>query len=422
MTADGDPGAVERERAQRRVLYLAASLRSRGFLPDPIVVVPGAPPPIEYLPRFVTLVRLLAHGDRLLDDVLPAILQRLSFSSTRQREAHPHYVRGSMDWQATYRDAWRHGQVTPATLLSRRPWRIYATPENLLAAQTLVCVRRDVSRLLGERRTYLHDEEAARLRSLAGRLERSLRVPQLGELASTLPPPLGEGMETDAARRLEQEVRRRVGQDHRLRAYLALLDWRRTWRAYLTEAAGEVLSLPFWKLTDDELYELMVLLELVSTFSAHGERARQTRGRRGAGDPVFELRLRDGRDLAIWFQSAQGLESFTEVTGRPDLVIRIGSRTVIADAKHYRRARDYTEALYKLMGYLYSFGYPDRWAAIDGAAVVFPNPDPERHPGFRLLARTRPGRQWLASLIIPFSGADGAAAEWLRAFTNHLLG
>lgn len=117
---------------------------------------------------------------------------------------------------------------------------------------------------------------------------------------------------------------------------------------------------------------------------------------------MFSFLLPDGRELDLWYQSSHGLDTYTEVRGIPDVVLRIDGRTILGDMKNYS-VHGYTQAVYKMFGYLYNYGFPDRWGEIDAGVLFFPSPNAPRFPGFRILDRAE-GPQEVGSLIIPPGG------------------
>jgi hypothetical protein len=418
-------GPEARRRAQQRTLYLAASLVRRGFTPDLPRGEAGAAPQIRYLDRYVRLVRLLTHGERLFGEILPRIRNRLSFTPERYTEARPFQARGPVNWPATLRGAWMRGETNPTVLVSRRPTREYATPENQLAALTVVAVRRDAAWLLRELGDRLDPAEDAQLHRLVMRAERTRRVPQLAALMDQLPAELVNDPEGPEARRLELDTYERARYRPRtMTAYLDLVAWREAWRSWLTDAARALRNTPIWEVDDNELYEFVVLFELANAFAERSWRAVQRRAAGGGARPLFRFRLDDGRELELWYQTSHGLSTYHPVRGTPDVVIRIGGRTILGDMKNYA-PRNYTQAIYKMLGYLYNFGYPDRWHEIDAGVLFFPEPS-EQHPGFRLLEpriALSPGRsrQEIGSLIIPPAGLTSLAELEIDRFVSYVL-
>lgn len=412
-----------RLRAQERTLYLVASLVRRGFNPDLSRGEAGAAPQVHYLDRYVQLVRLLTHGQQLFDELLPRIRNRLSFVPERYTEARPFQARGPIDWAATLRGAWSRAETNPTVLVSRRPTRDYATPENQLTALTLIAVHRDAARLLRELGHRLDPSEEAQLRRLVALAERTRRIPQLATLMDQLPGEFLIDPEGPEATRLEQATSQRAR--YRLRTmapYLDLVDWRETWRSWLTDANQALRRTPIWDVDDNHLYEFVVLFELAQAFAARSRRTVQRRGRRDGSRPLFTFWLDDGRELELWYQTSGGLKPYTAVGGTPDVVLRVGSLTILGDMKNYAPSH-YTEGVYKMLGYLYNFGYPDRWNQVDGGVLFFPEPR-HNHLSFQVLpprlASPANGQQ-LASLIVPPSGVTGQSAEWINKFAAWVL-
>jgi len=408
------------------VLYLAASLIGRNYLPAAVPVSEGDPPSLTYLSRFVSLVHLLTHGDRLFDEVLPGIHRRLSAISVRHEETRTLQARGPVSWPSTLRAAWERGGEQATELVSRRPGRDYATPANQLAALTLHMVERDVHRLTAELGSRLLPEEAAHLDRLAARVRRSFGVLALREAEGRLARELVRDPTGPAADHLATEVERWAGQEPRARdGYLRLVEWHRTWRRWLTGPSGDTLKAPLWECGDDDLYELVVLLELATAFSRRAAEAHQARTKGEHGRPTFDLILTHGRRLRIWFQSTTARKPYTEIRLEPDLVIDLDGCAVVCEAKSYSNRqgdpRRYTSALNELMSYLFTYGYPDRWHELCGGLGIFPFPAGSRHPGYRRLTTTRSGELWLGSLVIPFTGADPQCDQRLERFVDDML-
>jgi hypothetical protein len=413
-------GPESRHRAQQRTLYLAASLVRRGFTPDLPRGDAGAAPQLRYLDRYVRLVRLLTHGQRLFDEILPRVRNRLSFTPERYTEARPFQARGPVDWPSTLRGSWSRAEANPTVLVSRRPTRDYATPENLLTALTVVAVRRDAALLLRELDGRLADIEEAQLRRLVLLADRTRRVPQLAALMDQLPPELVRDPEGVEARRLEQDTLTRGRYRPRtMSAYLDLVAWREVWRSWLTDATEALVRTPIWEVDDNTLYEFVVLFELAITLAERSRRSVQRRAVGESGRPLFVFELDDGRELELWYQSSHGFQPYTAVGGIPDVTIRVDGRTIIGDMKNYAPA-NYTQAVYKMLGYLYNFGYPDRWAGIDAGVLFFPDAG-GIHTGFQMLgpARETGAGQRVYSLVVPPGGAP--APGGVNAFFDETL-
>ncbi len=409
-------GAEARERVRRRTLYLTASLLDRGFVPDVPAPAPGEPPPLRYLRPAVDLLRLLTHGDRLFREVLPPIRARLSFLPERVVESRPFQVRGPLDLPATLRGAAGRGEPHPTVLVSRRPRRDHATPENRLTALTLQTVERDAARLLRTLRDRLGAQERRQLGQLHTGAQQTLRLPQLAAAAATLP-----AQSPADPLRLEGEVQERAVRRPRLLSpYLALVAWRRRYRTWLMELEATAGDSAAWQTDDDNLlYEHLVLLELATALAGRARRARQRRARGHADRPMFAFDLPDGRELELYYQTSPRIQRrYANVRAIPDVSLRVGDRLVLGDMKNYAPG-NYTQGVYKLLGYLYTYGYPDRFAAIDGGVLFFPQPSGQ-HPGWTVLPAS-PGGQWVATAIVPPEGLTGQAAAWMARLIDAVL-
>jgi hypothetical protein len=412
-------GEQARLRARQRTLYLAASLLRRGFDPDVGSAALGEHPNLRYLHRFVSLVRLVIHAETLFTEILPAIRDRLTFRADRYVERRPFQARGAVDWAITLREGWTRAERAPTILVSRRPNRDYATPENVLTALTLATVRADAGRLLHTSSQQLDPTEVDLLRRVVAASERTARVPQL----RTLDMALDEDLRADPfgvrAAALETDTLERAR--HRPRAmgpYRELVEWRRRYRSWLTDAQRSSTRLPYWAADDNQLYEVLVLFELANAFSGRAVRSVQRRAMGSPHRPVFSFRLPDGRELELWYQSSHGLNTYTEVRGVPDVIFRIHGRTILGDMKNYS-VHGYTQAVYKMLGYLYNYGYPDRWSDIDAGVLFFPSPKVPRFPGFRILDSVE-GLQDVGALIISPGGVAQDAGP-LNVFVDWVL-
>lgn len=408
-----------RLRAQQRTLYLAASLLDRGFAPQLPAREAGEAPGLRYLRPAVDLVRLMSHGARLFSEVLPPIRARLSFTPVRVVEARPFQARGPLDVPATLRGAAARAETHPTVLVSRRPQREHDTPENILTALSVRAVQSDATRLRRALNTRLQVTELTELGQLAASARRFLRLPQLSAVSLTLDDALLDDPGGPSARALEAEVRQRAQRRPRaLGPYLGLVEWREAYRRWFADAQRGAADAASWATDDNTLYEHLVLLELADAFSRRARRAVQRRGR-GVQRPLFTFLLPDAREVELWYQSGRGRKPYTEVGGIPDVTIRIGSRVILGDMKNYATA-SYSAALYKMFGYLYNFGYPDRWDEIEGGVLFFPQPAPPRHPGYRRLDTTSSG-QWIASLVVPPEGLEREARGWADAFVDDVI-
>lgn len=415
-------GGPARLRARQRTLYLAASLLDRGFAPQLPARDAGEAPALRYLRPAVDLVRLLSHGARLFTEVLPPIRARLSFTPVRVVEARPFQVRGPLDVPATLRGAAARAETHPTVLVSRRPQREHDTPENILTALTVRTVQSDAARLRRALNTRLQVTELTELGRLAASAGRFLRLPQLSAVALALDDALLDDPAGPPARALEARVRQRALQQPRaLGPYLGLVEWREAYRRWFADAQRGAADAASWETDDNTLYEHLVLLELADAFSRRARRSTQRRGRGAAGQqPLFAFLLPDGRQVELWYQTGMGRQRYTNLRAMPDVTIRVGTRVILGDMKNYATA-NYSAALYKMFGYLYNFGYPDRWHEIEGGVLFFPQPDGHHHPGYRRLTTRRPGEQWIASLVVPPEGSDRNTRAWADAFVDEVV-
>lgn len=80
-------------------------------------------------------------AERFLTVVLERLLRQISRETEQVREAHSGRLRGRADWAATLK-ARNSAGGDPALLVSRAPYRAYATPENELLKSVVVTLGR----------------------------------------------------------------------------------------------------------------------------------------------------------------------------------------------------------------------------------------------------------------------------------------
>lgn len=99
------------------------------------------PPPPDAGARAAYLLLDSAPGgvdaERFLTVVLERLLRQISRETEQVREAHSGRLRGRADWAATLK-ARNSAGGDPALLVSRAPYRAYATPENELLKYVVV--------------------------------------------------------------------------------------------------------------------------------------------------------------------------------------------------------------------------------------------------------------------------------------------
>nr|WP_290670144.1 hypothetical protein [Ardenticatena sp.] len=323
------------------------------------------------------------HLAALTERLLPALAQTFSAESVHHlRETDA--PRGHVDWQATL----RHRLHAPHSrdVVQRTVHRSFATPENRFVALVL-------------------DWAETVAQHVAPHLA-ALGIPQgvhlLHELRTlrTQPPwcwlPVGGALSPQEQARLAEIVARQP-------AYAALWQWwQRAHQMAHLEDADQITRFP--NEDPDRLYEVLVLLELVLALSEQVPIAQQR--------PLFEeapayaaptfSALTSAGLLHLFYQRSAPLKAYRRlpaVRGLPDIVLQWdeSGRLMLLDAKNYAPGH-HSEALYKMLGYFYNFGYPDHFEKIAGGALAFST---EEREGRGLCAWHEGTGQALFSFVVP---------------------
>jgi hypothetical protein len=364
-----------------RIVQLTVGLFDRGCLARSLSAGFEDHPTVRFIERLRRLLVLKTLLGRLTREILPRIHRKTGFDASCRYEAHPWQIRGVLEPRRTLK-ASPGALLLPqmVTYVSRRPERAFDTPENRLVVLTLLDVIADAERLL--RLPGLHPEEARLLQDGRRDGRRLLRYGLFHRLVEEVER-IRAGQNGRTTRdRLEQEARQRI--DTRRRSvhdgYRDLLAWRRQYEDLSLVRAGTEAIPMARAVTPERGYELLVLLEVLLRLGRHG-RVQQTGDlsppARRPARPVFVCRFFDGDGWEIYFQSAHPVRDHRRVrplVGIPDLVIRnpATGRLLLGDAKLYT-ATSYGGALFKMMGYLYQFGYPDAFDRVAGGALFLPD-------------------------------------------------
>jgi hypothetical protein len=347
-------------------------------------------------------------GEQLLSDLLPAIERQLASMGELRRQESSLSAHAPVDWPAT----WRRTLTRPGnTGLITRHWeRQLDLPENRLAYHALQALAVDAAAAAS---AVTSRQEAAPLLSLSERARRSLQRPPWRYFAvGAQEAPLQE-----AAGRIRKNLPHRP-------AYGALLAWWQQWQMWHQPATG-ARPLLDPALEPDWLFELLLLFELVTALARYFP-IRQNRALGGDSRiPAFVARTPRG-PLSIFYQTGSmfaSSRSLTEIWGIPDIVLQLPGALpsyVILDAKNYG-PKGHTEAIYKMLGYLYQFGYDPSGShafhRIHAGVLAFPTHDREGHD-LRNWQRDLPGAQAVMSFVLPpladarFTGLDDLVA-WL---------
>jgi hypothetical protein len=372
-----------------RLFLLVRSLRKRGVLQAPHHIGERMAPALHLLPELWARLRVEILGEELLAEILPGVERCLASGGEVTRVEGGLSARGPVDWHQTWRRQLERGEQT---LLVTRHWkRKLDLPENRLLFHALQEVADGAERAL---RAPIFPEEAAPLRAIEERARYALRRPPWRDM---------ESGDRDSIRRAAQRVQRLPGRP----AYAALLRWWDEWQ-FLQETVPGTAPLAEPALEPDWLFELLLLFELVNALAAHLP-VRQCRALyQDSRLPAFVARA-PGGGLEIFYQSGSMLaeqRSLADIRAIPDIILRLPGPEpsyVILDAKNYVSS-GHTQALYKMLGYLYQFGYSGtghhHFHRVRAGIIAFPTLEREGH-GLRHWQRDLPGAQMVSSFVLP---------------------
>lgn len=386
-----------------RLFILIRSLWKAGVLQLPLSLMASDRPALQLLPPLWQRLRMELLAEPFLQDILPPIEQQMaSAGRLERRESHlpPH---SAVDWAQTWRRTLTPGRDRP--IVTRQWQRELDLPENQLA---LLCLHEINAPLAGENK--LLPEERAYLAHLRSRVRDNLQRPPWKGLTLPSHPPDSE------------QIRERVL--HRP-PYLKLLAWWNQWQAWRQPTEGRS-PLPDPHLEPNWLFELLVLFEVVTELARHFP-VRQARGLAGnSRTPAFIAKTAQGY-IEVYYQSGTPLNpqrSLEALYGIPDIVLRLpgeAARFVIMDAKNFG-ASGHTQALYKLLGYLYQYGYAadgeHRFEQVLAGVLVFPTEEKEGK-GLKNWQKELPGAQSVLGFVLPplqeisYTGMK-EFGEWLK--------
>lgn len=370
-----------------RTLTLIRSLWRAGILRVPVCdsPIPGVWP---FLPQVLHLLRVELLGRELTETILPAVERHLRAGGEWRHEETRLPAGGPVVWPATWQH-WHRTLPGDPTVVVRTWQRAFGLPENRLAVLAL------------EHVLSAAQQVAAPLRAagMADATDISDNVRDTRER-----PPWCWIEAGDEPAHIVCHARERIQRlGNRQPAYAQLLTWWHRFHARRTTTQGAI-ALEDAGAEPDLLYELLVLLELVLALSRHGP-VRQVRSLAGADAdptaPLFEASTAAGT-LQIFYQTGSMFTAqrrLKGVWGTPDIVVALPqpTRYVVIDAKNYGPA-NHTDALYKMMGYLYNFGFPNSFEHISAGVLAFPTVDRE---GAGLHAWHPDQEQALFSIVVP---------------------
>lgn len=413
------PGALDRMHA--RIAQLTLWLCDRGYLEYPLGLTVASHPSLQFADRVHRLFKLQTLAGELTGVILPRIRRKIAFRPGRLSETHRLHIRGALDVPRTMRTGYAAAAMPALSeYVSARPSKDFRTPENLLAVVSVRQVMDEAKRLLGDASVLL-PEERRLLHTMIRRCMRALRPSIFAGLTPETDVQPGRGALERLIHEASQSIRQIKGAHN---GYQELLDWRARYDAFTVTGPEGAYRTPVRATSPDRAYELLIVLELLVRLSRHA-RIRQNdpcwRHGSRADAPAFACRFRDGDRWEVYIQSALPVSHqryLPHLTGIPDMIIRnpATGRLLITDAKQYTRT-SYGAAFYKMMGYLYQFGYPAGFDAVAGGVLCVPERIGEE-PGWTVWAGGDGQRQALATLTIP---ADGIIAEETRRNSDRFL-
>ena len=416
-----------------RVAHLTAALLSRNILDRSAGAAFGCHPSLHLLERFRRLLILDALTDELVRVILPTLRNRISFVSITTQEHHAWRITGAFDAKRTLLSQ-PEALLSPvvAQYVSRRAGRTIQTDENRLIVVTLLDVIADIESLLSLADLYrrLASKEKSVLEDCAWRLHRELRYVPFNRLSAECQairrgesPLRRDQVETAANRRIQ------LGGLMNAEAYRAFLGWREKYeRLHLLDIGNETDIAPR-DITREQEYELLTLLEILLRLSDQG-RVKQIRaiGNTG-GSPVFDCVFTDRTRWELYYQTAEPIRRYRRIkplVGIPDLIIRNPrtDRVLLVDAKRYK-VTSIGGALYKMMGYLYQFGYPDQFGRMAGACLFHPFPIAEEPPCTVWAGSPDSLGQSITSICLPITGLvtpnlKSACDQWIHIMRQRL--
>jgi hypothetical protein len=320
-----------------------------------------------------------------------------------------------VDWPAT----WRRNVSQPmgGTLVLRRWERRLRLPENLLAHRVLHELATDAAHAA---RTTATPIEAAPLRQLHERATRQLARPPWRNMGPVV-------REDATLRQAEQRIRLRLAP---FPAYGQLLAWWQQWSGWhQPESGARSSSTDPWDpaLEADWLFELLLLFEILALLSRHLPVHQLRSLNENSQQPLFLATTPEG-PLLVYYQTGSmfaAQRSLDEIWGIPDIVLQLPGvepSYVILDAKNYG-PDGHTQAIYKMLGYLYQFGYDPggthTFDRVHAGVLAFPTEEREGR-GLRNWQQELPGAQAVMSFVHPLLPDEQYTG--LDEFVGWLLG
>ena len=408
------------ERMLARIIPLFLGLFDHSIIGDTLPVGFVSHPTIVLTDRLIRLLKLEVMGDTLTETIIPCIFRRISFQSEQIFESRRLSLRGTLDPVRTIH-ANAQKVVTPVLLdlVGKRPTRNFNNPENMLTVLVLLQIIQDTDRFLQSPDiiSLLHARERSILQSLGTRCRFVLRSHILKRFIQVTRP-YQMSNQTKQIKFLVEVEERINKQKQDMEGYRMLIRWYREYLLLNLTDPGLAYQAPAGRLSSDRAYELLVLLEMLTGLGRYGyarQRSIHTGSHSQNRSADFECRFFDGDRWEIYIQTSGPLRShryLSKLTGIPDMVIRnpITGRIMICDAKEYTTT-SFGTAFFKMMGYLYQFGYPEAFDSVAGGLLFVPRRI-SHQPDWTVWAGTgNRKKQAIASLTIP---ADGSVSENTR--------
>jgi len=390
-----------------RLFLLVRSLWKSGVVQVPLALQKGESQALQLLHPLWQRLRVELLGEQLLRDILPAIERHLISEGQLQRKECSLTPNGPVDWPATWRR--QIGRPTNSAIITRHWTRSLDLPENHLAYYALKAVAHDAQAALylsSDTHHSLALAEHAPLRRLRDQTHLRLQRPPWNKLFAKR----NEHLKSNLPLLTQEPAAFLAHRSSHLSAhpaYIALLAWWQQWQGWQQPATGPH-SLLDPELEPKLLFELLLLFEVVAALAYYFP-IRQTRAlAQSSQQPAFVAQTPTGQ-LALFYQTGKMFKnqrSLKDIWGIPDIVLRLpGSEPsyLILDAKNYG-PNAHTQAIYKMLGYLYQFGYnatgEHYFNKVLAGVLAFSTNEREGY-GLRNWQEAAPNAQALMSFVLP---------------------
>ena len=390
-----------------RLFLLVRSLWKSGVVQVPLALQKGESQGLQLLHPLWQRLRVELLGQQLLRDILPAIERHLISEGQLERKEGSLTPNGPVDWPATWRR--QLARPTNSPIITRHWTRSLDLPENHLAYYALKAVAHDAQAALSRLSNVAHSfasADYAPLRQLRDQTHLRLQRQPWNKLLAKR----SEHLKKSWLRFTKNPTTFLAHRSSHLSgypAYIALLAWWQQWQGWQQPITGEHNLLdpelePKW------LFELLLLFEVVAALAKYFP-IRQTRAlAQGSQQPAFVAQTPSG-PLALFYQTGKMFNkqrSLKDIWGIPDIVLRLPGNEptyLILDAKNYGPSA-HTQAIYKMLGYLYQFGYnatgEHHFNKVLAGVLAFSTNEREGYQ-LRNWQETAPNAQALMSFVLP---------------------